>query len=37
MKPLLALACLVMLTACGSGGAPPPRPANHAAGLHQHF
>jgi predicted small lipoprotein YifL len=37
MKPLLALACLVMLTACGSGGPPPPDWKTDAADLIERY
>jgi len=37
MKPLLALACLVLLTACGSGGPPPPDWKTDAADLIERY
>ena len=37
MKPLLALACLVMLTDCGSGGPPPPDWKTDAADLIERY
>jgi predicted small lipoprotein YifL len=37
MKSLLALACLVMLTACGSGGPPPPDWKTDAADLIERY
>jgi predicted small lipoprotein YifL len=37
MKPLLALACLILLTACGSGGPPPPDWKTDAADLIERY